>query len=175
MLEEWRGAGKGCVPLAIKSEPEFGSVWNTGRFICRRMSSHTVSVTAWEDDRHPSRRGVFGAWSLNLCYCWQESWDENISTKTVHTINKIPVYCNFTHFDWMSVCFFFFFPLFFFCFCSLVYLCPSHLFSKLLQDLFHLTNSSRWTQSSLINWIRMSSECTASAKINYALYDFNNM
>lgn len=106
MLEKWWGAGTGCVPLAIKSEPEFGFVWNTGRFICRRMSSHTVSVTAWEDDRHPSRRGVFEAWSLNLCYCWQESWDENISTKTVRTINKIPVFCNFTHFDWMSVCFF---------------------------------------------------------------------
>lgn len=70
------------------------------------------------------------------------------------------------HSFWLNECLFFF--------CSL-YLCPSHLFSKLLQDLFHLTNSSRWTQSNLINWIRMSSECTASAKINYALYDFNNM
>lgn len=71
--------------------------------ICREMGSHTVSIMAWEDDCHPSQRSVFGAGSLNLCYRWQESWDENISTKTVRTINKISVFCKFIYFDWMSV------------------------------------------------------------------------
>ncbi len=138
--------------------------------ICREMGSHTVSIMAWEDDRRPSQRSVFGAGSLNLCYCWQESWDENISTKTARTINKISVFCKLIYFDWMSV-----YVFKYLCFCSTVGLHPSHLFSKLFQDLFHLTDCSSWMQSRLVNWIQMSSKCTASAKINYALYDFNNM
>lgn len=113
MLEGWWGVGSGHKKWAWS-----WLSWKHRKIylqICREMGSHTVSIMAWEDDRRSSQRSVFGAGSLNLCYCWQESWDENISTKTVWTINKISVFCKFIYFDWMSV-----YVFKYLCFCSTV-------------------------------------------------------